>query len=103
MDEDRTEPEPWMLELKRRYEAGHFKTEAAVGEQETFPWQGKVCGDCPFWLNTVWCEVHAADRPADEHTCSYFDDAGRPLAQGIIDERLRVSRRRFLDWISGEH
>ena len=95
-----TEPEPWMVELKLKVEAGRFKTEAALGEQERFPWQDKVCGDCPFWLDTDWCQVNAADRPADEHTCAYFDQGSRLAAESIIDDRLKMSRHRFFDWLS---
>ncbi len=95
--------EDWMARLKRAYEVGYYKTEAALGQQEPFPWQNKTCRDCPFWLDTNWCQVHAEDRAAGEHTCAYFDPPYRLAARNIIDERQQQSRRRFLDWFSGNH
>ncbi len=74
MDEGMFEPEEWMLGLKRAYEAGYYKTEPATDEQERFPWQDKSCRDCPFWLDTEWCEVFAREQHPTVHTCSYFDD-----------------------------
>ena len=93
--------EAWVLRLKRAYDAGYYKTEEALGEQEPFPWQNKTCRDCPFWLDTRWCQVHAEDRGPAEHTCSYFDAPAHAAARHIIDERLRLSQRRFWEWLSG--
>ena len=91
----------WLLRLKRGYEAGYYKTEAALGEQEAFPWQNKSCRDCPFWLDTRWCQVHAEPQDAESHTCSYFDESHRPAAQHIVEEQQRVAQRRFWDWMAG--
>lgn len=95
------EPEPWLVRLKQLVEAGRYRTEEAEAEQEPFPWQGKSCGDCPFWLDSDWCDVYAMDRPAREHTCGYFDDERRRFARRILDQRAELSRRRFFDWRSG--
>ncbi len=101
MDSEDVTIENWMKRLKRAYEAGYYKTEPALGQQQPFPWQNKTCRDCPFWLDTCWCQVHAGDRALDEHTCAYFDQPYHTAARSIIDERQRLSRRRFLDWLSG--
>lgn len=95
------EPEEWMVSLKLAVEAGRYRTEAAVDQQERFPWQGKTCADCAFWLDTVWCQVRAMEHPAENHTCPYFDSANHPAAQRIIEDRLQASRLRFWDWLAG--
>ena len=102
MDEGMFEPEEWMLGLKKAYEAGYYKTEPATDEQERFPWQDKSCRDCPFWLDTEWCEVFAREQRPTVHTCSYFDAHGHEAARNIIDEGRRQSRRRYWEWISRE-
>ncbi|HLJ66277.1 MAG TPA: hypothetical protein VKX16_02805 [Chloroflexota bacterium] len=86
----------WILRLKAGYDAGYYKTEAAEGKQEAFPWQGKVCKDCPFWLNSV-CRVDAVQRSPHAHTCSYFDPWNRDAAKQVIAERMRQARRAWWD------
>lgn len=95
-------PEPWMLELKRQVEAGRYRTEEALGQQEPFPWQDKRCADCPFWLDSEWCDVYAMDRRRADHTCGYFDPGRRRVAKTILEQRAELSRRGFFDWQSGD-
>lgn len=84
--------EEWMQRLKSAYDAGYYRTEAAREEQVRFPWQGKMCRDCPFWLNEV-CRVHAERRSGVSHTCSYFDQINHAAAQSVIESRMRDVRR----------
>ena len=91
----------WLLRLKRALDAGYYRTEAALGEQEPFPWQNKTCRDCPFWLDTSWCQVHGEPREAAAHTCAYFDESHRLAARHIVEERQRLAQRRFWDWLAG--
>lgn len=98
MATDNSAPEEWLRSLKQAVEAGRYRTEAALGMQERFPWQDKTCGHCPFWLDTAWCEVNARDRSPGEHTCGYFDFHRRPSARQIIDDRMRLARERFWTW-----
>jgi hypothetical protein len=81
-----TAPEPWLLRLRAAYRAGFYKTESAVGKQERFPWQGKTCGDCPFWSNNQ-CSVFIERRSPLAHTCCYFDRANRAAARELIEAR----------------
>jgi hypothetical protein len=81
------EPEGWVLRLRRAYEAGYYRTEAATGEQTRFPWQGKTCADCPFWGDSV-CFVHNERRSSAAHTCTYFDAPNRDRGHGIIALRV---------------
>jgi hypothetical protein len=97
---DHGQVDEWMVRLRRAVEAGYFKTEAALGEQEPFPWQNKTCTDCPFWLETHWCQVHGADREPDAHTCGYFDPCSHTAARHIIHERELLAQRRYWDWFS---
>ena len=76
-------PEAWLLRLRSAHEGGFYRTEAAVGEQVSFPWQGKSCKDCPFWTNDV-CRVFAERRSAMAHTCCYFDEANRSGALELL-------------------
>ncbi len=78
----------WLRRLKHAVDAGYYRTESAEGEQTAFPWQGHTCGDCPFWLHDV-CTVYQIARPANAHTCRYFDRPHRE--QG----RARLYRRRW--------
>jgi hypothetical protein len=84
--------EPWAIKLKAAYEAGYYRTETAVEDQTRFPWQGKTCKDCPFWLNRV-CRVYATQRDGDAHTCSYFDATHHPEERRLIDARMHAVRR----------
>jgi hypothetical protein len=82
-------PEPWVLRLRNAYQAGFYRTEAAVDEQVSFPWQGKTCRDCPFWSDNV-CSVFLERRSALAHTCCYFDRANRGDALDLIQSRAGV-------------
>lgn len=81
----------WLLRLRAAVQAGYYRTESAVGEQERFPWQGKTCGDCPFWRKGK-CLVRLTPRDASAPTCSYFDEPNRGAARAII------ARRRHDQW-----
>ena len=86
MDTELSHPisrEPWMLRLKAAYEAGYYRTEAAVDEQTRFPWQNRTCGDCPFWAHNT-CLVRSARRGAGDATCRYFDPWNHAEAESII-------------------
>ena len=89
----------WVQTLKAGYEAGYYRTEAAIGEQMQFPWQGKTCKDCPFWANSI-CQVFAEYRSSTAHTCSYFDPWNRQQAQAIIQERQWQGFRRWWEWFN---
>ena len=88
--------EDWVIRLKAGFEAGYYRTEAAVEAQMAFPWQNKRCRDCPFWLNNV-CRVDAAPRSPDAHTCLYFDAENHASARRIIDQRMNRVRRAWWD------
>jgi hypothetical protein len=81
-----------MIKLKAAYDAGYYQTEADVGAQTSFPWQGRTCADCPFWLNGV-CRVYAVARDGKADTCPYFDPANHAEANHIITERMNEARR----------
>lgn len=71
----RTSSEPVdasLLRLKAAVEAGYYRTEAAVGEQITFPWQNRICRDCPYW-RADYCTVHADFRSSTSPTCREDD------------------------------
>jgi hypothetical protein len=85
--------ENWMIELKRAVEAGYYRTEAAVGRQVRFPWQGKTCGDCPFWRDNI-CRVHIESRSGSAHTCVYFDAPNRAAALALIQSRSAAVEQR---------
>jgi hypothetical protein len=89
----------WIHRLKRAYESGYYKTEAAVGDQTAFPWQNKTCKNCPFWANSI-CGVQAEYRAANAHTCIYFNESNREAAQDIIRERQWEGYRRWWDWFN---
>ena len=93
--------EEWVLRLKRAYDIGYYKTEAALDGQESFPWQNKTCKDCPFWLPTQWCQVQGQNRVGAEHTCLYFDEPYHLAARHIIQERQRSTQRRFWGGAAG--
>jgi hypothetical protein len=78
--------EPWVLRLREAYDAGYYRTEAAISEQSTFPWQGKTCRDCPFWGENV-CRVFDERRSGVAHTCCYFDEANRSEAESMLHSR----------------
>jgi hypothetical protein len=73
----------WLLRLKTAYDAGYYRTEAAVGSQVAFPWQNKACADCPFWVRGT-CAVHLEYRSGTAHTCIYFDQANRDAGRAVI-------------------
>ena len=83
-------PEGWLLRLRAAYEGGFYKTEAAVGEQVPFPWQGKTCGDCPFW-NDSRCGVFNERRSALAHTCCYFDESNRAAGREVVSSHQAPS------------
>jgi hypothetical protein len=86
-----TEIAPWMLRLKAAYDAGYYRTEAAEGQQMSFPWQNKTCKDCPFWSRNV-CQIYAESRGTMAHTCVYFDVVNRELGQDLLRERTERAR-----------
>jgi hypothetical protein len=83
----------WMTELKRAVEAGYYRTEAALGEQTQFPWQGKTCRDCPFWRENI-CVVHVESRSGSAHTCIYFDAPNRTAAVAFMKSRTAAVEHR---------
>lgn len=89
--------EGWVLRLKAGYDAGYYRTEAAVGSQLGFPWQNKTCKDCPFWMNSV-CRVRGAQRMPSAHTCIYFDPANHKEAEQLMQRRLAEIRSRWWGW-----
>jgi hypothetical protein len=91
--------EQWVHNLKAGYDAGYYRTEAAVGDQISFPWQNKTCKDCPFWANSI-CQVFAEYRSSTAHTCSYFDPWNRQQGQAIIQERQWQGFRRWWEWFN---
>lgn len=93
MDGDRND-EAWLERLKEAYEAGYYRTEAAVDEQTAFPWQNRTCGDCPFWMHSI-CLVDEVARPANAHTCRYFDRPNREDARALIRRRRWELLRRL--------
>lgn len=84
----------WLARLKAAYEAGYYRTEAAVGEQTPWPWQSRTCGDCPFWAHDI-CLVTETPRPANAHTCGYFDRANREHARAMIRRQRWETLRRL--------
>ncbi len=84
----------WLRQLKAAYEAGYYRTEAAEDEQTGFPWQNRTCGDCPFWMHRI-CLVDEAPRPANAHTCRYFDRPHREEARALIRRRRWELLRRL--------
>jgi len=93
-DDDRNDA-TWLQRLKAAYAAGYYRTEAAEDEQTPFPWQDHTCGDCPFSAQNICLVhelVHEAPRPANAHTCRYFDRAHREEARALI-------RRRRWEWL----
>lgn len=71
----RTTSEPLderLLRLKAAVEAGYYRTEPAVGEQTAFPWQNRVCRDCPHWV-ADYCVLHAEYRSPTSLTCRADD------------------------------
>jgi hypothetical protein len=89
----------WVHRLKAAYEAGYYKTETAVGEQTHFPWQGKTCGDCPFWSKGA-CHVFGESRRAIGHTCTYFDEGNREQAETIMQERAVQTTHQWWEWLN---
>jgi hypothetical protein len=89
----------WLVRLKAGYDAGYYRTESSLGQQESFPWQNKRCSDCPYWSSSI-CRVHAEYRARDAHTCSYFDAANREAANALIHERQWQGYRRWWDWFN---
>lgn len=81
-----TVTDAWLVRLRAGVDAGYYRTESALAEQEQFPWQGKSCRDCPFWANNL-CLVRMAPRAPSAHTCIYFDEPNRGAAQAIIGRR----------------
>jgi hypothetical protein len=81
----------WLAELKAAYEAGYYQTEAAVEQQSSFPWQNKLCRDCPFWMEGDWCQVHLAHCSPDEPPCAYFHPPDHSMASCVIEDRLRIA------------
>jgi hypothetical protein len=77
----------WLLNLKAACEAGYYRTESAETEQETFPWQNKLCRDCPFWINDI-CQVDLGRCNGYRETCAYFDPPGYSAARAEILQRL---------------
>ena len=87
--------ESWVLRLKAAYEAGYYRTEAAVGQQTRFPWQDRTCGDCPFWARNT-CLVRGTRRGSGDATCRYFDPWNRAEAESIIQyNKIRPVRAPF--------
>lgn len=76
----------WLYALKRAVEAGYYRTETAVDEQSSFPWQGRTCADCPFWQSNE-CGVQVTERPANAHTCRYFDRPHREKGRARLHQR----------------
>ena len=89
----------WVYRLKQGYDVGYYKTEAAEGAQTGFPWQNKVCKDCPFWTNGI-CRVFAEYRNSTTHTCSYFDPWNHAAADDILQQRQTQGSRRWWDWFN---
>ena len=83
--------EPWMRRLKAAYEAGYYRTEAAVGEQTRFPWQDRTCGDCPFWARNT-CLVRGTRRGPGDATCRYFDPWNHAEAESVIQYNKMAAR-----------
>lgn len=86
MDGDDHNGTAWLRRLKAAYEAGYYRTEADEDVQTPFPWQNRTCGDCPFWMHDI-CLVDEAQRPANAHTCRYFDRPHREEARTLIRRR----------------
>lgn len=86
--------EEWVQRLMAAFEAGYYRTEAAEEMQTPFPWQNRTCGDCPFWADSI-CLVEEAPRPANAHTCRYFDRAHRDEARAMIRRRRWELLRRL--------
>lgn len=93
-------PEPWVARLKCAVDAGYYQTEADVDHQEPFPWQGKTCRDCPFWLEIGFCRVLARSRAASAHTCEFFDPVNRDAAEDAITQLDAARKRAFLRWFN---
>ena len=86
--------EAWLLRLKAAFDAGFYRTEAAESEQTPLPWQSRTCSDCPFWAHSI-CLVHEVTRPANAHTCRYFDRSNRDEARAMIQQRRWELLRRL--------
>lgn len=82
--------EDWLVRLKRAYDAGYYRTEAAVGLQTRFPWQDKTCKDCPFWQKEI-CTLYRERRSALAHTCVQFNAAPGVAAVAAREHRLRAT------------
>ena len=86
--------EIWLVRLKAAYEAGYYRTETAEDAQTPIPWRQHTCGDCPFWMHDI-CLVHETPRPANAHTCRFFDRAHRDEARAAIRRRRWELLRRL--------
>ena len=91
--------ESWVQTLKAAYDAGYYRTETALGNQSSFPWQNKFCRDCPFWSNSI-CQVFAEYRSSTAHTCSYYDPCNRQAAQTLIHDRQLQGFKRWWEWFN---
>lgn len=84
------QPQPFDLEeLKRRFDGGYYKRDAALSEQATgeqFPWQGRHCRDCEFWQASI-CLVDGKYRAAMSHTCRFYDPENHDEAEALIQKR----------------
>ena len=78
----------WLVNLNAAFHAGYYRTETAEGEQEPFPWQNKICRDCPFWINDI-CQVDLSTCDGYGDTCAYFDPPEYPAARAEIMRRLK--------------
>lgn len=94
MSEEDDNGAAWLQRLKEAYDAGYYRTEPDEQDQEPFPWQNRTCGDCPFWMNNI-CLVEQAPRPANAHTCRYFDRAHREEGRALLRRRRWEVLRRL--------
>ena len=94
MDGNGQDGEEWLRRLKQAYAAGYYRTEVAEGEQTRFPWQNRICGDCPFWVHDI-CLVHETPRPSNAYTCRYDDRPHREEARALIRRRRWEVLRRL--------
>ena len=91
----------WVYRLRDAYQAGYYRTESAEDAQTAFPWQNKTCRDCPFWSNGI-CRVYGAYRPAEAHTCAYFDPWNRNAGETAIRDRQWRGVGQWWEWFNDQ-
>jgi hypothetical protein len=87
----------WLRKLKAAFDAGYYRTEADEGGQESFPWEGRVCQDCPFSMGDV-CQVSLERCEPHGVPCAFSDPEGQAMGKALIEDRLQMAWRSYWKW-----